>query len=147
MAKKEPPFTLEQTWKNQLALSGWVAEQIKKKSALTVRKLKRKWLQQNNFSLRLKNGCFFCDYGKRVNHKDICKNCPAVLVSKRFWCMNFSYHFVLKSVKFYAKLVELNKKRLAAKRKKTKNLVLKLISPPPIEKVKALRFVIKVQGF
>ena len=119
MAKKlkSPPFTLEQTWRYQLQMSEWIAEKIKNGSAEGVITLKGQWLEENGFDA-IQNDCFFCQYDEQFG--DDCRHCPAKLIDEDFHCSarNIDINYAYNPVKFYAKLIKLNKKRLAAKRNK-----------------------------
>jgi hypothetical protein len=120
-------LTLDLTWRECLRMWKGTAEEIRKGSTLDVDQLKREWLIGNGY----KNNypvydCFFCDFAGLLYDVDFLggkpclSNCPARKIDRKFLCNNESYHYFYKPLKFYAKLVELNKKRLAKKRKSVK---------------------------
>ena len=100
-------WTLNQTWKYCLKMWKWIAEQVQKNNVWYIEELKQQWLQEHKFSKNLCNNCFFCDY----NEQDDCSGCPGKLVTKSFDCCNHAYHFVHSPIKFYKKLLQLDKKR------------------------------------
>lgn len=110
---KRPPFTLEETWKYCLAMWKWIAKNYKKDDDISA--LKEFWMEKNNFS-DCDSNCFFCEFADRKNPsakdlREMCNNCPGKLVFKSFSCMNPSYDYDDYPVKFYKKLVQLNKIR------------------------------------
>ena len=123
-------LTLNETWKWQLRLSGYVAEQKRAGDSRSVDDLKREWLAKNWEGEKIQDNCFFCDYSRKhpkktwkpeYNDWPGCPPCPATLVDKNFDCYNGAYHFAYRSIAFYNKLVSLNRKRqkaLAKRRQK-----------------------------
>ena len=105
-------MTLNETWENQLRMSGWVAENYD--GTVSVGRLKRRWLLEHRFTKSLLHNCFFCDYASKDGMFLNCGACPAFGDKKvRGGCENSkSYSWNRKPKAFYAKLVELNKKRL-----------------------------------
>lgn len=108
-------LTLNQTWRLCLKMWKWIAKQIRDGSKLSVDKLKRKWLKTHTKDA-ITNDCYFCEYDQLHSTKrdgpNGC-NCPGNRIEKDFGCMNSDYHFEHKPLKFYAKLLELDKKRKA----------------------------------
>lgn len=110
-------LTLNQTWKYCLQMWKWIAEQIKIDHTQSVSELKRLWLKNNKFhTLHLRSRCFFCAYASHFGNT--CDNCPAKLIDKNFHCINQEYNYEFATIKFYQKLVRLNKKRLSKRSKK-----------------------------
>lgn len=108
-------LTLNQTWTLCLRMWKWIDEQIGKGDRTDIDMLKYQWLKKNNYELgKIEEDCFFCE--RNINLNDgggypNCKDCPGVLVNKRFACMNKTYHYTTKPRKFYQKLLQFNKKR------------------------------------
>ena len=107
---------LERCWKNQLRLSGWVAENLVRGKLVV--DMKREWLASHGFRKKRFANCFFCEFaggvprkGRRQSVFPDCDKCPGRLVNKRFDCRRETYGYYLKTRKFYQKLVSLNKKR------------------------------------
>lgn len=107
---------LDQCWKNQLRLSGWVADVYD--GTVDVLALKRKWLKRHRFTKPVIAHCFFCQWAKEHGEKDFqytitgCPQCPGRLVDPRFMCGNWRYSYDIYPKEFYAKLLQLNRKRL-----------------------------------
>jgi len=108
MTKK---LTLEQTWRHCLAMWKWIAEEVKQEGTWDVYVLKIEWMYKHPQFGRIVAGCFFCQYDYEQGTA-ACSQCPGRLVSKSFHCQDHkTYCFSEKPVKFYQKLLELNKKR------------------------------------
>lgn len=99
-------MTLNETWKQCIAMWKWIAEQ---KGVNTVL-LKIRWLGEHGFE-GIECGCFFCDYADGQAGVD-CEKCPAVMIDPNFSCDKPKYHYRKKRIAFYEKLVALNEKRL-----------------------------------
>ena len=106
-------LTLDETWVLCLKMWKWIAKEVKNGRS-DISNLKAGWLEQNNLKGVL-DDCFFCEYTEKRN-KD-CDICPAVKIDKDFHCSHIEYDFYIKPIAFYKKLCELNKLRLAKKRK------------------------------
>lgn len=121
-------LTLDKTWDNCLRMWKWIAEQVKRIKNWdaysyafqknVIETLKRSWCKENGYN-ELEYDCFFCEFANSVYVRSFnCDdNCPARKINKWFWCDNNSYHFTKEPLKFYAKLLALNKIRLSRKRK------------------------------
>ena len=114
-------LTLDETWKLCLKMWKWIAETAKSWEPVeedVVEALKDAWLAQNWMGSKLDHDCFFCEYDEQRKHG--CQSCPAKKVDRSFYC-NQPYSnelcFWMRPVQFYAKLKQLNRKRLAKKRK------------------------------
>jgi hypothetical protein len=85
----------------------WVSENYEKYS--NVHRAKGAWLVDNGYpELIHGSACFFCLY------TDPCCGCPARQVDDDFHCVNSEgYDYLAEPKAFYAKLVELDKKRRA----------------------------------
>ena len=99
-------MTLNETWKNCLAMWKWIAEQIQDNPDLDVKDLKMEWLDNNGFGTTIVEDCFFCDYAPGN-----CLHCPGKLIDPSFHCEAEEYHYLESPVAFYEKIVALNKKR------------------------------------
>lgn len=116
MMKKK--LTLNQTWKYCLQMWEWIAKQvakaIKEGRSWDIEDLKEEWMKNHpRFDGEIDHNCFFCEYDEQRDGCN-CEFCPLRLISKRFQrlhCANKSHDFKHKPLKFYAKLLELNKKR------------------------------------
>lgn len=107
-------LTLNQTWKYCLVMWKWIAGQIEQGSTSTIDTLKAQWLRRHPRFGEIYNNCFFCEYLNQhpTNKKGDCPTCPGRLVNRQFNCMdNATYNFGKKPLEFYAKLLELDKKR------------------------------------
>ncbi len=109
-------LTLDETWELCLKMWKWINESTKAGSRHNVRQLKEMWTTGNGFVF-MEEDCFFCEYDIR-RESQICRLCPGKKVDKTFKCENPIYHYENNPIKFYEKLVELNKIRLAKKGKK-----------------------------
>lgn len=102
-------MTIDETWKNCLAMWKWIAGQVHH-PYFSVSFLKSEWLRKNGFeSYTINEDCFFCDYDKRG-----CRDCPGVLVDVDFYCTKSEYSWNKHPILFYKKLVSLDKKRKQA---------------------------------
>ena len=112
---------LDRIWKNQLRMSGWVAEVWREGNSLEA--LKKKWLKMHRFKKSIMHYCFFCEYAFAKSGEapkdfgllsDGCAaHCPGKQVKPRFSCCAIAYHFANCPKAFYANLLELDKKRRA----------------------------------
>ncbi len=123
-------LTLDQTWEQCLAMWKWVSRQCLGKSVQWCEKevddLKDKWLEENGLqNCHISQDCFFCDYTTPKGQDGFdCFRCPGKKVDSSFTCLNCpdfecdcGAFFASHPRKFYAKLKELNKIRLAKKQK------------------------------
>ena len=99
-------YTLDETWKHCLEMWAWIAEQIKANPDLCIESLKSEWLREHDFDI-ITGNCFFCYYAVGGD----CKDCPGRLVDFGFNCTNSEYNYWRFPIKFYEKLLELDKKR------------------------------------
>ena len=107
-------LTLSKTWTECLRMWKWIAEQAKKNDEVDVIKLKTKWTKKHGYKdVKILKDCFFCDWAGSSDDR-ICE-CPAKKIDPNFKCCNSLYYYHHKPLAFYAKLVELNKKRKAKK--------------------------------
>ena len=105
-------LTLNQAWRLCLKQWKWIVKQIKAGDTHCVAILKRQWTTANGYDKdEIESECFFCEYCRFRNRG--CGHCPGKLVNKRFNCANTTYEYDVKPLKFYAKLLELDKKRKA----------------------------------
>ena len=112
-------LTLDGTWRLCLAQWKCVTEQIEAGSLMDAVVLKRKWLRKNGYSrTNIAFGCFFCEYNNQNggnSEGDDCSSCPGKMISKSFDCERRpTYSWLYKPLKFHAKLLYLNEKRLNA---------------------------------
>lgn len=115
-------MTLNKTWIECLRMWKWIAEVWKKGNL--VGDLKRQWLREHDYK-KISLSCFFCEYD--INPpRDLesaaigltnggCSHCPGCFVDPGFTCDHADYAWDYKPKAFYAKLVQLNKKRLEKK--------------------------------
>lgn len=97
--------TLDEIWDSCLKLWKYIANSKKR---INVSTLKKEWFVKNDLqNIDIMNYCYFCEYSEGD-----CGKCPAVLVDSTFDCMCDEYSCFYERKKFYAKLKELNKKRL-----------------------------------
>ncbi len=109
-------MTLDETWENQLRMSGWIAENYD--GTIHPSDMKKTWLRSHRFTKKRMFNCFFCDYASRKSQPLLdCSNCPAFSnKSNKCGCEIYhTYNWDTKPKAFYAKIVELNKKRLRQK--------------------------------
>lgn len=109
-------LTLNQTWRECLKMWKWIVEQIDfktfhkiKNKTRYIERLKREYLKSINLDNVIMMNCFFCEYDDK--HEDECQSCPGRLAVPDFRCINKSYSWSSCPDKFYAKLLELDKKR------------------------------------
>jgi len=104
---------LDTCWKNCLRMWKWIAENYT--DGDEVCELKDQWLRDNGFR-KVALNCFFCHYDRdeRIAGERICKHCPGVLVDSKFHCNDIAYDYTYSPNEFYAKLLQLNAKRLKA---------------------------------
>ena len=100
-------LTLDETWKNCLAMYTWIAEVWKKGDSIIT--LKRQWLDKHMPDVWVQNDCFFCDYAQ--NRGGCGNGCPGKLVDWDFDCCSDFYNYEDKPKKFCEELVRLNKIR------------------------------------
>ena len=106
-------LTLNKTWEQCLKMWRWI---VRQPCPRCVNELKEKWLEKNGFDFdELENDCFFCDYATRYGGCEI--SCPGNIIDKNFCCGDYDYHFLRKPAAFLRKITELNKKRLARRKK------------------------------
>ncbi len=112
MVKK---LTLNETWRLCLKMWRWIAKQVKEGTKKSTDKLKLEWLKNNWAGKKLYGSCFFCEYlekhPKAGNACPSCPSCPAVMIDPKFSCMGTAYDYEGYPIKFYNKLVSLNRKR------------------------------------
>ncbi len=106
-------LTLNETWEQCLAMWKWISRRCLN-SLKDVNDLKKEWLKVNGFT-RIHHDCFFCHKCPRSTHNAEHCGCPAKKIDKKFDCFNYDYGYREQPRKFYAKLKELNKIRLAKK--------------------------------
>lgn len=106
-------LTLDKSWELCLKQWRWIAKRIRADNEYGAVALKYVWLRKNGIIKQPHAGCFFCEYGKQ--HKKgssaYCDYCPAKKIDKEFYCEHPEYHYSYLSLKFYAKLLKLNRKR------------------------------------
>lgn len=124
-------LTLDETWALCLKMWKWIAKEVraanKAEKPWDVSELKWDWCKKHRYR-RLYYYCFFCEYVEKRKYKCCRENisllCPPRKIDKDFNCQKKAYQFEKHPIKFYKKLVELNKIRLAKKKtvaKKGKN--------------------------
>ena len=102
-------LTLDKSWELCLKQWRWIAKQIKAGDERNTVALKIAWCEKNGVGY-IKAYCFFCEY--IINQSPSgCSSCPARKIDKNFRCSQNKYSYYDKPLKFYAKLLELNKKR------------------------------------
>ncbi len=109
-------LSLDRAWKLCLEQWEWIIGELDKGSEKDISALKTQWLNQRRYKDRPYGDCFFCEHHRQnpeTTHTGFCKNCPAFIVSKGFYCMNKSYSYHDNPRAFYRKIKALNKKRLA----------------------------------
>ena len=118
-------LTLDQTWK--LCVDGmwkWIAKQRRKDNSLDVSELKVEWRRKHFPNEFVKHACFFCEYNQQQGGNR-CSECPARKIDSKlgeFWCEkgmgeSKGLYWLDRPVLFYNKLVFLNRKRLAKRKK------------------------------
>jgi len=108
-------LSLDETWKQCLAMWKWVAGHSARGHAFR----KATWLYEHGFKYT-HFGCFFCAYAKSKGVRSIecISRCPARRVDPNFFCTDSEIHFEYHPRRFYHRLVALNKERLAKRKKK-----------------------------
>lgn len=110
-------LTLDETWEQCLAMWKWISRQCKNKKRPQIsfiQDLKKEWLVKNGIEpYELNHDCFFCEHDR--NYRGLCFSCPAKKIDAKFHCDNTGNSWTTEPRKFYAKLKELNKIRLAKK--------------------------------
>ena len=110
-------LTLNQAWKKCLAHWKYVIKHWGE--GKDVSELKDEYLDEFEKEGELLNDCYFCEYNEQQREETdpgeegTCLQCPGKLVSARFDCHARAYHYWNKPLKFYRKLLELDKKRKA----------------------------------
>ena len=102
---------LDICWKNCLRMWKWIAENWRSFDYVPV--MKREWLDTNGFG-KLDEDCFFCDYAEKFandDDDDLCAKCPPRLIEPKFDCHDIGHRWHADPKAFYAKLVQLDKKR------------------------------------
>lgn len=112
MTKK---MTLDETWKNCLAMWEWIAEKWAQ-GYRDIHKLKGEWLTEHGFGEEdnVRCNCFFCEAAGNPG----CDACPARLVDDSFWCQGPECDWRDSPIEFCQRLLQLNEIRLAKKRDK-----------------------------
>jgi hypothetical protein len=106
-------LSLEKTWTECLRMWKWIAKEKKKDRKLIISELKTIWLTKNHYKPNsILKDCFFCNRAPGD-----CTICPGKEIDPFFNCKNDDYCYFSNPLAFYAKLVSLNKIRLARKRK------------------------------
>ncbi len=108
-------LTLDQTWKLCLSMWRWIAKQIREGSEKSVAELKAQWATKHGYE-ELHNLCFFCAWVKPAG-RYCAGDCPGEKVEKNFDCNNAKYDYEDEPIAFCNKLVSLNRKRLAKRKK------------------------------
>ena len=110
-------LTLSETWTLCLQMWKWIAGQVKKGRTETGA-LKKEWLLEHDWGDgELVNNCFFCEWALGKDDAETysyggCPNrCPASKIDENFSCRNIEYDYYDCPIKFYQKLVRLNKIR------------------------------------
>ena len=104
-------LTLNQAWRLCLKQWKWIVENLDDEHG--PEELKVAYLHKFGKGVRLCLNCYFCEYDANADFGG-CRNCPGKLVERRFHCnTNKSYSWRLNPRAFYAKLLELDKKRKA----------------------------------
>ncbi len=126
-------LSLDKTWELCMEMWKWISfevgQAIKADESWDVVDLKKEYLTKvfKNFTPHnmvydrdnptFHSNCFFCEYAYRKTKEETkCNYCPAVKFDKDFNCSSDEYYYRDDPCKFYKKLKELNKKRLAKKK-------------------------------
>ncbi len=113
-------LTLDETWRLCLSMWRWIAKVIKAGDERSVMVLKEVWLDNHGFPSdgTICGDCFFCEYddNKEKTTTEQCCYCPGRKIDEDFNCCDKEYHYGNKSIAFYNKLVQLNRKRLKVKK-------------------------------
>ena len=114
-------LTLDETWRLCLSMWRWIAKEKRNGSLSHVSDLKIRWLESHGFDPSdLRDECFFCEYDLRrydIGRNQVCSRCPAKKIAEWFDCADEDHHWACSPIAFYNKLVSLNKKRLAKRKK------------------------------
>ena len=119
-------LTLDETWRLCLSMWRWIIKKLRINPELDIEELKDEWLEKHYPQIDLMSSCFFCeyDYQRRLKSKAKrfwdCPFCPMRIVDKSlkaFCCLNTDFWYEKKPIAFYNKLVSLNRKRLAKRKK------------------------------
>lgn len=102
-------LTLNKSWELCLKQWAWIAKQIRAGDDRYINTIKEAWLKEKGFK-NIYADCFFCEY--TYPSKSGCNVCPGRKIDKTFDCENIEYDYENKPLKFYAKLKELNRKRM-----------------------------------
>ncbi len=108
-------LNLDETWSLCLSMWRWIAKEKRTNKCRSTQWLKSMWIENHGLSdTEILNNCFFCEY---KHYRDMaCNNCPGAKIDKDFRCNVFDYSWNGRSIKFYNKLVQLNKIRLAKRK-------------------------------
>lgn len=114
---------LDETWKNCLAMWKWIAyivvwrwiaRRVRRQGDFAyIASLKEEWVRKHNFP-EIYGNCFFCD---ALVLPRSCLNCPGTKIDPDFNCWTPEYNYHRHPIKFYMKLVSLNRKRKRSRRK------------------------------
>lgn len=108
-------LTLNETWRLCLKQWKWLVKEIKAHPDANIHVLKRKWVKLQGYGEDgVDDDCFFCEYAgqrEKFGGEFGCRGCPARKVDKEFHCSNVDYNYCSKPIKFYKKILELNKIR------------------------------------
>lgn len=105
-------LSLNGSWRYSLQMWKWIVERVRQDSSLKVEDLKDEWILKHSRFDGIDNNCFFCEYD--IQQKKLCcSSCPGVLVDENFDCDAQGCVFSKRPIRFYEKLVALNKKRKA----------------------------------
>ncbi len=108
-------LTLDETWKLCLSMWRWIAKMKRAGSKRSVKELKGVWCKKHGL-WDVDNDCFFCEHVRQEGKRCTINSqtpCPGNKVDRSFVCINTEYNYAQKPIKFYNKLVSLNKKRKA----------------------------------
>lgn len=114
-------MTLDETWKNCLSMWRWIAKEVRGGREYSSG-MKIEWLGAHGLKgTQGPNHCFFCSYRDNNEYESdpnaVCPGCPGSFVDKSFDCMGNDYPYD-EPLKFYNKLVSLNRKRLKPRNQK-----------------------------
>jgi hypothetical protein len=113
-------LTKDKAWELCLKQWEWIIKEKRANPQKYIAHLKREWLAMRGFIDDSFTGCFFCDYDSQMEDEyraESCVYCPAKEFDPNFKCIDPSYDYEYKPEKFYKKLLSLNRKRLAKRRK------------------------------
>ena len=112
-------LTVDQTWRECLAMWKWISRQCLGKSKewcrSNVTPLKVEWLDFNGINANeVEESCFFCERSKgRCGY--VCRRCPARAIDRNFYCMSREHNYEHLPRLFYAELKRLDKIRRGLK--------------------------------